>query len=65
MNVYRQLEVEFIQDGINKKQVDFIVNVGNRFLYEINVIKDIIEGMKKICVNDFKYIVVEEMEENG
>lgn len=65
MNVHRQLEVELIQDGINKKQVDLIANVGNRLLHEINAIKDIIEGMKKTRANDFKHIVVEEMEENG
>ncbi|KAK4675692.1 hypothetical protein QC764_511843 [Podospora pseudoanserina] len=65
MNVHRQLEVEHIEDGINKKQVDLVANVGNRLLHEINNIKDTIKGMKKTRANDFKHIVVEEMEENG
>lgn len=65
MNVYRQLDVEHIQDGINKKQVDLVANVGNRLLHEINAIKDTIESMKKTRANDFKHIVVEEIEENG
>lgn len=64
MNVYRQLDVEHIQDGINKKQVDLVANVGNRLLHEINAIKDTIESMKTRA-NDFKHIVVEEIEENG